>query len=171
MVTSTLRLLYPRGGYRSTRSLQGRVGLRDCLDFLHKTHVSCSCQKSKAGSSFVQPVSQSLCQLSYPDYVTIKCVFPVVLSICQYKPFEYRAVEMVSSVVRTCLCFQLALSSRNKTKKVCCESQTALSPLEPNGHYMYHQFNIQQLCVLPTQCIYVFFVDLRTNSDYFPIQH
>ena len=30
---------------------------------------------------------------------------------------------------------------------------------------MYHQFNIQQFYVLPTQCIYVFCVDLRTNSD------
>jgi hypothetical protein len=36
---------------------------------------------------------------------------------------------------------------------------------------MYHQFNTQQFYVLPTQCIYVFCVDLRTNSDYFPIQH
>ena len=36
---------------------------------------------------------------------------------------------------------------------------------------MYRQFNIQQLYVLPTQCIYVFCVDLRTNSHYFPIQH
>ena len=36
---------------------------------------------------------------------------------------------------------------------------------------MYHQFNIQQFYVLPTQCIYVFCVDLRTNSYYFPIQH
>ena len=35
---------------------------------------------------------------------------------------------------------------------------------------MYHQFNIQQFFVLPTQCIYVFCVDLTTNSDYFPIQ-
>jgi hypothetical protein len=35
---------------------------------------------------------------------------------------------------------------------------------------MYHQFNIQQLYVLPTQCIYVFCVDLRTNGDYFRIQ-
>ena len=26
---------------------------------------------------------------------------------------------------------------------------------------MYHQFNIQQVYVLPTQCIYVFCVDLR----------
>jgi len=37
--------------------------------------------------------------------------------------------------------------------------------------FIYRQFNIQQFCVLPTQCIYVFCVDLRTNSDYFPIQH
>ena len=36
---------------------------------------------------------------------------------------------------------------------------------------MYRQFNIQKLYVLPTQCIYVFCVDLRTNSDYFPMQH
>jgi len=28
-----------------------------------------------------------------------------------------------------------------------------------------------QFCVLPKQCIYVFCVDLRTKSDYFPIQH
>ena len=44
-------------------------------------------------------------------------------------------------------------------------------PLNPSGHYMYHQFNIQQFYVLPTQCIYVFCVYLRTNSYYFPIQH
>ena len=36
---------------------------------------------------------------------------------------------------------------------------------------MYRQFNIQQFYVLPTQCIYVFCVDLRKNSHYFPIQH
>jgi hypothetical protein len=36
---------------------------------------------------------------------------------------------------------------------------------------MYHQFNIQQFYVLPTQCVYVFCVDLRTNSHYFPIQN
>ena len=33
---------------------------------------------------------------------------------------------------------------------------------------MYHQFNIQQFYVLPTQCIYVFCVDLRTNTDFSP---
>ena len=44
-------------------------------------------------------------------------------------------------------------------------------PLKPNGYYTYHQFNIQQFYVLPTQCIYVFCVDLKTNSEYVPIQH
>jgi hypothetical protein len=33
------------------------------------------------------------------------------------------------------------------------------------------RFNIHKCYVLPTQCIYVFCVDLRTNSYYFPIQH
>jgi len=46
-----------------------------------------------------------------------------------------------------------------------------VNPLKTSGHYMYHQFNIQQFCVLPTQCIYLFYMDLRTNIDYFPIQH
>jgi hypothetical protein len=34
---------------------------------------------------------------------------------------------------------------------------------------MYHQLNIQQFYVLPTQSIYMFCVNLRIN-DYFPIQ-
>jgi hypothetical protein len=45
------------------------------------------------------------------------------------------------------------------------------NPVKPSGHCTYRQFNIQQFYVLPTQCVYVFCVDLRTNSDYFPIQH
>ena len=49
--------------------------------------------------------------------------------------------------------------------------QQGFNPLKPSGHYMYHQFNIQQLYVLPTHCICVFCVDLRTKSHYFPIQH
>ena len=49
--------------------------------------------------------------------------------------------------------------------------QRTINSVKPSGYYMYRQFNIQQFYVLPTQCIYVFCVDLRTNSDYFPIQH
>ena len=46
-----------------------------------------------------------------------------------------------------------------------------LTPLNHSGDYMYLQFNIHQFYVLPTQCIYVSCVSLRTNNDYFPIQH
>jgi len=53
-----------------------------------------------------------------------------------------------------------------RTKFLCINN-----PLKPNGHYIYHQFNIQQFHLLPTHCIYVFCVDLRTNSHYFPTQH
>jgi hypothetical protein len=36
-----------------------------------------------------------------------------------------------------------------------------------------HLFQIISVCSTfqPTECIYVFCVDLRTNSDYLPIQH
>jgi hypothetical protein len=44
----------------------------------------------------------------------------------------------------------------------------SLKPLLSSGCFMCHQFSIQQFSVLPTHCIYVFCVDPRTNSDYFP---
>ena len=68
-------------------------------------------------------------------------------------PDEIRTQHLIESVVQV------------KTVTTC------VKPLKPSGHYMYHQFNSQQFYVLPTQCIYVFCVDLRTNSDYFPKQH
>ena len=55
-----------------------------------------------------------------------------------------------------------------------------------SGHYMYCQWSLyvppvvticttsltfKQFNVLPTQCVYVFCVDLRTKSDYFTVQH
>jgi hypothetical protein len=33
------------------------------------------------------------------------------------------------------------------------------------------KINIRKVYVLPTQCIYTFYIDLKTFSDYFPIQH
>ena len=56
-----------------------------------------------------------------------------------------------------------------RTVVTICNAQWSLY-VPHSGHHMYHQFNIQPFYVLPTQCIYVFCVDLRTNSDYFPIQ-
>jgi hypothetical protein len=41
--------------------------------------------------------------------------------------------------------------------------------LKPSNYFVSHQ--VENAEILPTQCIYVFCVDLSTNSDYFPIQH
>ena len=46
-----------------------------------------------------------------------------------------------------------------------------IDPLQLCGHYMYHQFDIQQFYVLPTQCVYVLSIYLRTNSDLCHLQH
>ena len=61
-----------------------------------------------------------------------------------------------------------------ETESIYCAVRTGflyINPPQLSGHYMYRQFNIHQFHVQPTQCIYVYCVDLRTNSDYFPIQH
>jgi len=49
--------------------------------------------------------------------------------------------------------------------------QDVFANYKTSGYYTYHQFNIQHFYSLPTQFTYVFCVDLRTNRDYFPIQH
>jgi hypothetical protein len=49
-----------------------------------------------------------------------------------------------------------------------CSQCVVFSPLQPSGHYTYHQFNIQQFCVQPSVLMCE---DLRINSDYFPIEH
>ena len=33
---------------------------------------------------------------------------------------------------------------------------------KPSGHYMYHQFNIQQFYVLPTQCFFYIYTRVGT---------
>jgi len=70
---------------------------------------------------------------------------------------------MDKKYVGTLICTFHAFEERTEGK--------ILNTLKPSGHYMYRQFNIHKFYVLPTHCIYVFCVDLRTNSDYFSIQH
>jgi hypothetical protein len=33
------------------------------------------------------------------------------------------------------------------------------------------RINMQKLCFLPTQCVFVFYVDLKNSNDYFLAQH
>jgi hypothetical protein len=45
-----------------------------------------------------------------------------------------------------------------------------LNRLKPTDYVMHHQFNIQEFYILST-FIYVFCIDLGTNSDFCPAQH
>jgi len=82
--------------------------------------------------------------------------------------YMYRTVVTICTAVVTICTAQWSLYVPHSGHYMCRQ----LSLYVPHsGHYMYRQFNIQQFYVLPTQCIYVFCVDLRTNSHYFPIQH
>jgi len=47
--------------------------------------------------------------------------------------------------------------------------RTDINLLKPTGYVMHHQFNIQELYVLPT--LYVFCIYLRTKSDFCPVQN
>jgi hypothetical protein len=58
-----------------------------------------------------------------------------------------------------------ALASRMR------QAKKHLKLLKPTGHVMHQQLNIQQLYATPTQCIYVFCIYLRTNSDFYHLQH
>jgi hypothetical protein len=44
-----------------------------------------------------------------------------------------------------------------------------INTLKPSGYYIYHRVEIKEFYVLPTQCIYVLCLALRTKSDYFPL--
>jgi hypothetical protein len=42
------------------------------------------------------------------------------------------------------------------------------TPPKPSGYFMYHQFNIHKLYVLPTQCIYVYMCGSENKQLLFP---
>jgi hypothetical protein len=44
-------------------------------------------------------------------------------------------------------------------------------PLKLIGYYIYHQVELPEILRSAHTVYYVFRVDLRKNSDYFPIQH
>jgi len=100
-------------------------------------------------------------------------------SLCSVEPLCLdfllcsRPVRLLS-VLKCLKLFLLAQQSCRAWRYRCALHWSLLcliDSLQPSGYCTYRQFNIQQFHVLPTHCIYVFCVDLRTNSNYFPIQH
>ena len=89
---------------------------------------------------------------------------PTKLLIKQFLEREYK------SCVKFCcllfLCFVAQWSGRISRTAISC-----LQTPKPEITLCTTRFNIKKFYVLPTQCIFVMCMDLRTNSDYFPIQH
>ena len=97
---------------------------------------------------------------------------------CFYEVVNCRVYKIIcySVVVRSVNTIEMHLQRNIQAYSSLCTVESSLkfmifNTLQSSGHYMYRQFNIEQFYVLPTQCVYVFCVDLRTNSGYFPIQH
>ena len=53
------------------------------------------------------------------------------------------------------------------TKQIIQQLNSYIMVMNPN----MKSFNTVNLYILPTQGIYVFCVDIRTNSDFLPMQH
>ena len=103
----------------------------------------------------------------------VRTVLLYVPSCCTYRA----AVRTVLLYVPSCCTYRLAVRTVLLYVPCCCtysstvQRQVRLNPLQHKCYVMYRQFNSQQFYVLPTQCIGVFRINLRTNSSYFTVQH
>ena len=99
--------------------------------------------------------------------------------LSNFMPVSCNAVTFMGQLQGYTTALSSTLMSIQQTSNITVLQYALLSSsnsLQPSGHYMYRTVvtictTIQQFYVLPTQCIYVFCMNLRTNSDYFPIQH
>jgi uncharacterized membrane protein YcgQ (UPF0703/DUF1980 family) len=100
-------------------------------------------------------------------------VFIILMCICVYHPYVHMCLSSLCAYV-----FIILIVFRHKA---------CLSGLNVRYVYVMHKtcfklglqsplvssfttrYNIQQPYVLPTQCICVFCIDFRTNSDYLPM--
>ena len=78
------------------------------------------------------------------------------------------AVDGEGQNIKLCCCVRRVAADVSKYLMYISSSSVILAS-DASG-IVYHQFNIQQLCVLSKLCVYVF-CGSGTNSDYFTIQH
>ena len=97
--------------------------------------------------------SQLLYRLSYPA-----TVHNVYIWNYQTHPFNLRLFITVNciEIMTFYLGFQVLID---------------INTSRPAASLCSTRFTTPKFHLLPTQCIYVFCVDLRTNRDYFPIRH
>jgi len=128
------------------------------------------------------------CTAQWSIYVphSVHYMYRTVVTICttQWSLYVPHSVHYMYRTVVTICTTQWSLYVPHSghymyhTAVTICTAQWSLY-VPHSGHYMYRtvvticatRFNTHKLYVLPTQCIYVFCVDLRTNSDCFHNLH
>ena len=86
--------------------------------------------------------------------------------------WSLRSQHSAEITLANCCCFVTYETSKQRLHMKLCDYHSCHFTLSsPVVNLCTVRLCVQKFYVLPTQCIYVFCVDLRTNSDYFPIQH
>ena len=148
-----------------------------CIYAEYRNIFSCS-SCLRGGGKMKRDVYPLWCQLTsvmlrYDDVILLKghltlTVFRFVSQIhsgwklCSFSSSRHSKRIMGATILEVISNPGLALSS---------ESSRGLTLWDPVVPECVTRFNVKEFYILSTQCIYVFCVDLRTNSDYFPIQH
>ena len=98
------------------------------------------------------PDTNTVCYITTPPPFVHHCTTGAILKMCvSVRVSKSNTKKYVHNYLETCGLFYALKPNDWCTRATTC--------------------NIQQFHVPLTQCVYVFCVDLRTNSDYFPIQH
>ena len=120
------------------------------------------------------PVGRDMTKSTAPLNTALPCVIQIqtqcVTSRHPPPPFVHHCTTIAISKMR--VSFRVSKSNTKKYVHIYLGTCGLFNPLKPNGYCMRAiTCNIQQFHVPPTQWVYVFCVDLRTKSYYFPIQN
>jgi len=143
-------------------------------------YMECSGQDSWHSGHYMYRTAVTICTVQWALYVPHSGhhLYRTGVTVCtaQWSPYvPHSGHHMYRTGVTVCTAqWSLYVPHSGhymyRTVVTICTAQRSLY-VPHRGHCMYHHFNIHKSYVLPTQCIYVFCVDLRINSHYFPIQH
>jgi hypothetical protein len=111
------------------------------------------------------------CQSSFHHWSTsILAPLPEVWDISNRAAHSHNLGLLVW--VWSCLVIEYVYHTKqNLPKTPWCHGYYAYRSMAQWALYLPPRCNIKKFYVLPLQCIYVFCVDLRTNSDYFTVQN
>jgi len=142
-----------------------------------RQNAKCNCQAATRMSVTVPCLASNLgCQPPRSGSIHLQwhimmslTVYSPAVTICTAQRSLYVPPVLTSTILRSAHTVYLCVlcGSENKQRLFHCTTLTGWFIFITEMECLLRG----TFCVLPTQCIYVFCVDLRTNSDYFTVQH